>query len=141
MWKAIVDFLPSALTGFIGNHVKLILAALAGLSALAALWWLFSAAEAKGQVELLEGSVKRLEQAARINEASFEECSAANLQNAAIAAEQMARAFEAEARALQANITADRDVEDIRREETELRSVGLDCPAITPEFRSVFGDP
>ncbi len=104
--------------------------------------WLYvrSAENAKARVGVLEERLATSESNLQANVAAFDVCWAANVRNAQSAAHQMERAREAELRLTELTVNADRDVEDVEREEVEMRSANLACPAITSEFRSVFGD-
>lgn len=89
---------------------------------------------------VLEEKLGAAEVNLRRQEAAFNSCLDANIANALEAANQKERAVQAEIRLAESNVTADRDVEEIERDELELRASNLACPAITSEFRSVFGD-
>lgn len=139
MWARILSFLPGAVGDFIGSKIKGILIG-AGAVILAAIigsviLYVVGAERAKAQVDELQEDYEEKVEEIRKEQAAFETCSAANLANAALAARQMEKAREAEIRALQASVNADRDVEDTEREEQVFRNEGLSCPAITPDFR------
>lgn len=102
--------------------------------------YVHGAEKAKARNGTLEEKLSGAEVNLKRLQAAFESCAEANRANALRAAQQKERALLAELRLAEMAVTADRDVEDIEREELELRSENLGCPAITPAFRSVFGD-
>lgn len=146
MWTTILSFLPGAVGNFIAGKIKGILIGI-GLVVLASLigsvfLYVRGAEKAKAQVIELEKDLAEMTESARKNGDAFEVCWDANQRNAALAARQIERAREAEMRMLQASVNADRDVEDTAHEEQVFRSTGLECPAITADFRQwVRGNP
>jgi len=72
--------------------------------------------------------------AARINSESFQLCSTVNAENAQEAARQRTRADQAVGKVALLEAATSRQIEDIERE-TETFRTGLDCAALTPEYR------
>lgn len=99
--------------------------------------WLYvrSAENAKEELAVVNHKLGQALYTLQANEQALTDCKLVNQANQ-IQAELMAdRVRKAELKLAAANATADAEVENIEREESELRASGLDCPAIDRSFR------
>lgn len=103
--------------------------------ALLAFFYVRGAEQAKADVITLSSDLDEAQANTRKNQEAFETCSAANEANRAEAERQRHLVMVAEARIEMMRRQADIKVEDINHEVGTFRSAGLECPALTDDFR------
>lgn len=99
--------------------------------------WIYvkSAERAKERLAVTEYQLGQALDAAKANNEAVEACEAVNKANADAAVKALKRATEAELRLAAAGAKADSKRENINREASNLRAVGLACPAIDRRYR------
>jgi len=98
-------------------------------------WYVWDAERSKDRLALTEAQLSAAQLAAATNSRAAAECLAINAANAAEAAKQKTIADAALARLATQSTSADSEADRAKRDAENLRSAGLDCPAVDDSFR------